>query len=143
MFLSLLLHTLPCDRLRLYNWGMARGMNSTPKDSYGPLIEDLQYPILPLDLMDLNSKLFTNAKNMRGQPLEGGGSSEQQEGTRRKISQIFNVDNEVISSPEDGLHQPLWPEGKKFCVRMRTRREFSTSTAPSSKNWRWERQNKN
>lgn len=122
---------------------MARDTILREKDSYSLLIEVRKYSILPADLMHSNSKRATTAKSMRAQALEEGGSSEQQEAAKVKISNIFSLSAKVVFGCHTGLHQPIWTEGEKVLRGERTRREFSTSTEPSRWNWRWEKQKRN
>lgn len=110
IFLSLILNTLPCDRLRLHNWGMARGLNPTQKDSFGPHIEDLQYPLLPPDFSEANINLLKASAAAKGLTLTGGSTGQVAGSAKAKIGKIFNLDDEVVVRNEDGLHQPTMSE---------------------------------
>lgn len=112
MFLSIVLNTLPRDRLRLHNWWMAKGLNPTQKESFGPYVEELGYPLLPPEFSDLNNKLFKSTASMREQPLTGG-STERLEAAKSKVGTIFNLDTEVVYRAEDGLHQPTMSEAEQ------------------------------
>lgn len=112
IFLSIVLDTLPCDRLRLHNWWMAKGLDLTQKESFGPYIDDLGYPLLPAEFPDLNNRLFQSSGRTRQQSLAGG-STEQLEAAKSKISKIFNLDGEDVFRSQDGLHQPTWSEDEK------------------------------
>lgn len=63
---GMLLHVPLQNRLKMHNWGLARSMNPSKKDAYGSIIRDLQQPLFPNALDELNEKLFALSGQLSG-----------------------------------------------------------------------------